>query len=141
MSTPTDTDQLAILTLVDGRDTALTQAWTGRDEDYDLDFPLCADRATAQAYAEDRWRRYCAYPEEQGATLTWTPGPTRAEDEDGATRHQVQYLEADGDDTNISIYALTIHPSLASALDDTAPQSDVAYAEQDWSQLLDGGEG
>ena len=137
----TDIEQLAIVTLIDARDTVLTQAWTGRDEDYDINFPLCADRATAQAYAEDRWRRYCSYPEEQGAALTWTPGPTRAEDEDGATRHQVHYLEADGDDTNISIYALVVHPDLASALADTGPRSDVAHAERDWDQLLDGKDG
>lgn len=128
----TDTDQLAILTLIDGRDTTLTQAWTGRDEDYDLNFPLCADRTTAQAYAEDRWRRYCAYPEEQGAVLTWTAGPARSEGDDGATRHEIHYLEADGDETNISIYALVIHPSLASALDDIGPRTDVEHAETDW---------
>lgn len=136
----TDTDQLAILTLIDGRDTTLTQAWTGRDEDYDLDFPLCADRATIQAYAEDRWRRYCAYPEELGAALTWSAGPESADDENGATRHQIHYLEADGDETNISIYALTIHPSLASALDDIGPRSNIEHTEQDWDRLLDDGQ-
>lgn len=127
-----DTEQLAILTLVDARDTTLTQAWTGRDEDYNIDFPLCADRATAQAYAEDRWRGYCAYPEEQGAALTWSPGPVRAESDYGATRHQIHYLEADGDETNISIYALAVHPSLASALNDIGPRTDVEHAETDW---------
>lgn len=128
-----DIDQLAIVTLIDARDTTLTHAWTGRDEDYNLSFPLCADRATAQAYAEDRWRRYCAYPEEQGAALTWAPGPARAEDEDGATRHQISYLEADGGDTNISIYALAVHPNLASALADISPQPDVEFTEHDWN--------
>lgn len=135
-----DTDQLAIVTLLDARDTALTQAWTGRDEDYDINFPLCADRATAQAYAEDRWRRYCSYPEEQGAALTWTPGPARSEDDDGATRHHVHYLEADGDETNISIYALAVYPDLASALADTDPRAGVDLVETDWDQLLDGEE-
>jgi hypothetical protein len=132
-----DADQLAIVTLLDARGTALTHAWTGRDEDYGINFPLCADRATAQAYAEDLWRRYCSYPEEQGAALTWTPGPARAEDDCGATRHQVHYLEADGDETNISIYALAVYPDLDSALADTDPHAGVEVVETDWDRLLD----
>jgi len=133
----TDTDQLAIVTLIDARDTALTQAWTGRDEDYNLSFPLCADRATIQAYAEDRWRRYCAYPEEQNAELTWTAGPVRAEDEDGPTQHQISYLEADGLLTHISIFALVVHPDLASAIADISVASDVEFTEHNWDELLD----
>ena len=132
----TDTEQLAIVTLIDGRDTTLTQAWTGRDGDNDATFPLCADRATAQAYAEDQWRRFCADPEERGATLTWTPGPARAEDEYGATRHQASCLRADGGLTAVSVYALLVHPSVASALADTGVQDAVEYTEHDWDSAF-----
>lgn len=130
----TDTEQLAIVALIDARDTALTQAWTGRDEDYGINFPLCADRVTAQAYAEDRWRRYCAYPEELNEPLTWITGPACSEDDYGAMRHEVRYLEADCCGTNISIYALAVHPDLASALADAGPQANVTHTETDWDQ-------
>lgn len=135
-----DIEQYAIVTLIDARDTTLTQAWTGRDEDNGIDFPLCADRTTAQQYAEDRWRRYSAYEDEINDPLTWATGPARAEHDDGATRHQVSHLQADGCDTNISIYALAVHPDLASALADTGPQPGVTVVEHDWDTLLGDGE-
>jgi hypothetical protein len=127
-----DTEQLAILTLVDARGTILTRVWTGRDDDYSYDFPLCTTRETAQGYAEVSYRANHHYPDDPEPVLTWDQGPLREASDDGPVRREVWYLEDDGGFTGISIYAIVVHPDLESARNDTDPSADVAYVETNW---------
>jgi hypothetical protein len=136
----TDTEQFAVVTLLDARDTTLTRVWASRD-DNGFTYPLVATREAAKAYAEAKEREY---GKELGApdnrTLTWEKGPESAEDNEGPIMHGIEYLHADGEETGAFVFNMIVHPDAASAENECAIRADVDLVETDWDQLLDGEE-
>lgn len=135
----TDTDQLAIVTLIDARDTTLTRVWASRDENDGFVFPLCATREAAKAYAEARERALYAEYENEPDTriLTWTPGPTRMNDNENPVMHDIEYLCDDGDQTCTFVFSMVVHPDAASAQTECAIRADVEVVEANWDRVLD----